>query len=84
MKGKMENKTKRFLSLVFAIVMVFSMLPQITLNAQAATAYVKVTSASEFTTGNYVMVVSTGYAAGIYSSDWVTAVTPLRWSASRP
>lgn len=37
MKGKMENRTKRFLSLIFALVMVMTVIvPQITLNAWAA------------------------------------------------
>ena len=41
--------------------------------------YAKVTAQSEFTTGTYVMVVSSGYAPGEYdngSSPWITAVQP--------
>ena len=36
----------------------------------------KVTSASEFTTGTYAMVVETGYAPGVLEGTWVTAVQP--------
>ena len=36
----------------------------------------KVTSAAEFTTGTYVMVVKTGYAPGVLDGTWVTAVQP--------
>lgn len=39
-------------------------------------AYVKVTSADQFVSGQYVMVVSTGYAPGVVSGTWLTAVTP--------
>ncbi len=37
----------------------------------------KVTSAADFTTGTYVMVVGTGYAPGVLDGDWVTAVQPV-------
>ncbi len=37
----------------------------------------KVTSAEEFTTGSYVMVVETGYAPGVLDGTWVTAVQPV-------
>ncbi len=37
----------------------------------------KVTSAADFTTGTYVMVVGTGYAPGVLDGNWVTAVQPV-------
>ena len=39
--------------------------------------YIKVTSADQFTTGQYVMTVSTGYAPGVYENKWVTAAQPV-------
>ena len=36
----------------------------------------KVTSAADFTTGTYAMVVETGYAPGVLEGTWVTAVQP--------
>ena len=39
-------------------------------------AYVKITSADQLVSGQYVMVVSTGYAPGVVSGTWLTAVTP--------
>ena len=37
----------------------------------------KITSAAQFTTGKYVMVVSTGYAPGAYDNGWLSAVQPV-------
>lgn len=37
----------------------------------------KVTSAEDFTTGTYVMVVPSGYAPGVLDGTWVTAVQPV-------
>ncbi len=36
----------------------------------------KVTSAEQFTSGTYVMVVETGYAPGVLDGTWITAVQP--------
>ena len=41
---------------------------------RAGETYQKITSADELTTGKYVMVVDSGYAPSVYSSDWLTAV----------
>ena len=38
--------------------------------------YNKVTSAADFTSGKYVMIVSTGYAPGVYDNGWLSAVQP--------
>ena len=40
------------------------------------TGYVQVTSADQLTTGQYVMVLDTGYAPGVYENGWLTAVQP--------
>ena len=39
--------------------------------------YVKVTSAEDFTSGTYVMIVSSGYAPGVVDGTWLTAVQPV-------
>ena len=39
--------------------------------------YIKVTSADQFTTGQYVMIVNTGYAPGVYENGWLSAVQPV-------
>ena len=38
--------------------------------------YVKISSMSDLTDGQYVMVVSTGYAPGVVDGTWITAVQP--------
>ena len=38
--------------------------------------YVKITSADQLVSGQYVMVVSTGYAPGVVNGSWITAVVP--------
>ena len=52
--------------------------PDTPVNPPAATetSYVKVTSADDFTTGKYVMVVSNGSAPTTFSSGWVLTGTP--------
>ena len=37
----------------------------------------KITSAAQFTTGKYVMIVDTGYAPGVLDGKWVSAVQPV-------
>ena len=38
--------------------------------------YVKVTRADQFVSGEYVMIVNTGYAPGVVDGTWVSAVQP--------
>ena len=71
---------KRIISLLLCMTMVFSCVPNVwAADAVEAvqTSYVKVTSEAEFTTGNYVLMVSSGYAAGVLSGTWVTAAQPV-------
>ena len=42
----------------------------------AGDVYKKITTAAEFTTGSYVMVVDTGYAPGVVDGTWLSAVQP--------
>lgn len=48
--------TKRLLAMLLTVVMVLSMLPAIALTASAADTYTRITSMSELTTGDYVIV----------------------------
>ena len=72
----MKKTFKRVLSLLMVLVLVCSVLPVSHVHA-ASEAYVKVTGADQFTSGQYVMIVSTGYAPSIYEGGWLTAVQPV-------
>ena len=52
--------------------MVLTMLPTAAFAAEAAT-YTKITTMEELTSGQYVMVVNTGYGPGVYENGWITA-----------
>ena len=39
-------------------------------------AYTKITTSAEFTTGTYVMIVSNGYGPTVYSSGWLNSAKP--------
>ena len=68
----MKTRGKKLLALLLTLAMCLSLLP---MGAMAAgETYQKITSADELTTGKYVMVVDSGYAPSVYSSDWLTAV----------
>ncbi len=43
----------------------------------AGTTYEKITSADQLISGQYVMVVSSGYAPGVVDDTWITAVQPV-------
>ena len=43
----------------------------------AGNGYNKITTAAQFTSGKYVMIVSTGYAPGVYDNTWLSAVQPV-------
>ena len=51
--------------------------PEVTEPTVSGDGYIKVTSEAEFTSGQYVMIVSTGYAPGVYENKWLTAVQPV-------
>ena len=67
-----HSKLSRLLSLVMALVMVLSMFPTAALAEENAT-YTKITSFDELTTGQYVMVVDSGYAPTVLDGTWVLA-----------
>ena len=62
---------KRAFSTLLAFVMLLSLLPASALAGDEPATFTKITSTNDFTTGKYVMVVETGYAAGVYNSGWV-------------
>jgi len=43
----------------------------------AEAGYVKITSADQLVSGQYVMIVGTGYAPGLFDNGWLTAVQPV-------
>ena len=44
--------------------------------AVSGSGYILITSADQLTTGQYVMIADHGYAPGVYSDGWLTAVQP--------
>ncbi len=67
-----QSKFSRVLSLMLALVMVFSMFPASVFAVDSAV-YTQITSADELTTGKYVMVANNGYAPTVLSGSWVLA-----------
>ena len=75
----MKKHSVRLLALLLAVVMVLSVMPTMALAEGEAKTFTKVTSADGLTTGQYVLVVDTGYAMGEYDNGknpWITAVEP--------
>ena len=71
--GKVRKGLHRALSALLALLMVFSAVPASAAAAETET-YQKISSADEFTSGKYVMMVDSGYAVGPLDGTWVTAV----------
>ncbi len=73
----MKQKHQRLLSLFLALMMLMTVCPitAFAANADAAgSALHRITAADQLTTGQYVMVVETGYAPGALDSGWLPAV----------
>ena len=51
--------------------------PDVTVPPVTGDGYTKVTSADQFTSGEYVMIVSTGYAPGVFDNGWLSAEQPV-------
>ncbi len=69
------GKSSRFLALLMAMIMVFSMIPMSAFAVEGSAVYTKITTAAELTTGKYVIVANGGYAMGVYdngTSPWIT------------
>ena len=74
----MRKQLRRWCSLLLTLVMVVSLLPTAVFadSSGAAQTYSRVTSEADLTTGQYVLVTSTGYAPGVLDGTWVTAIQP--------
>ena len=75
---QMRKQLRRWCSLLLTLVMVVSLLPTAVFadSSGAAQTYSRVTSEADLTTGQYVLVTSTGYAPGVLDGTWVTAIQP--------
>ena len=72
MRRLWNQRGKRLVSLLLALVLCLGLLPAAAL--AEGTTYTQVTSEEDFTTGKYYMVTDTGYAPGVLDDTWVTAV----------
>ncbi|MBE6921866.1 MAG: hypothetical protein E7465_01630 [Ruminococcaceae bacterium] len=72
---KIPPMARRLLSFIMAAALCFSLVPWTVFAAESRT-YTQVTSAEEFTSGQYVLITDTGYAPGVLDSGWLTALTP--------
>lgn len=75
----MKKAKRRLLSFLMAALVVFTTIcGHVDFQAGEATnvVYNKIASAAEFTSGTYVMVVSTGYAPSVLDGSWVLAAQP--------
>ena len=73
---KKNNTLRRISALLLAVMMCVSMLP-LSVFAAEEDSYTKISTMDELTTGQYVMVASNGYAPGVLSNGWLTAVQPV-------
>ena len=72
---KRINGVKRISALLLAVLMCVSMLPLSIFAAETAS-YAKISTMDELTSGQYVLVTSTGYAPGVFDGSWITAAQP--------
>ena len=73
MHANRHTRGQRWLAWVMAVVLCLGLLPGAALAAEE-TIYEQVTSADQFTSGEYYMVTDTGYAPGVLDGTWVSAV----------
>ena len=79
MEAKTRKSAHRALALVLALMLCLTLLIGSAPSSGAAgsgdeTTWTQVTSADQFTTGQYYMVTDTSYAPGVLDGSWVTAV----------
>lgn len=79
MEAKTRKSAHRALALVLALMLCLTLLigsapSSGTAGSGDEATWTKVTSADQFTTGQYYMVTDTGYAPGVLDGTWVTAV----------
>ncbi len=70
---KLKRSMQRILSVVMAILMLFSIGPRAVF-AEDAKTYQKITTSKELETGEYVLLTDTNYAVGELDGTWVTAI----------
>ncbi len=82
----MKTFAKRSLAVILSIALVFTINPVNGYAYQTAGTYVRINDPAELTAGSYVMVASSGYAAGVLDSGWLgaTAVTPVENQVKNP
>ena len=73
MHANRHTRGQRWLAWVMAVVLCLGLLPGAALAAEETT-YEQVTSADQFTSGEYYMVTDTGYAPGVFDGTWLSAV----------
>lgn len=66
------SKRSRLLAGLLVLVMLITLLPTAAFAAETASAK-QITSAEEFSSGQYVMLTNTGYAPGVLDGIWITA-----------
>ena len=83
MHANRHTRGQRWLAWVMAVVLCLGLLPGAALAAEETT-YEQVTSADQFTSGEYYMVTDTGYAPGVLDGTWVSAVKVTDGSVPNP
>lgn len=70
-----ESHKRRIIVLLLMLAMVFTAMPTVSLAASnSSDSYDRISTAEEFISGTYVMVVYTGYAVGPMEGAWLSAV----------
>ena len=70
-----ESHKRRIIVLLLMLAMVFTAMPTVSLAASnSSDSYDRISTAEEFISGTYVMVVYTGYAVGPMDGAWLSAV----------
>ena len=69
----MKRRIRNLLASLLALAMVVGMLPMTVFAVENTGTFTKITTQEELTTGQYVMVVDTGYAVGALDGTWLTA-----------
>ena len=70
-----ESHKRRIIVLLLMLAMVFTAMPTVSLAASnSSDSYDRISTAEEFISGTYVMVVYTGYAVGPMDDAWLSAI----------
>lgn len=76
---KKQRKRSRIVSVLLALVMLFSLMPASAYAEDSgdALACTKITTLDELTDGEYALVASNGYAPGVLEGSWITTGQPV-------